>query len=55
MEDHLKIFKVECLMTHILLGKFIGNPNRKPRVNLECGPAQPSLFLSLWVAIVFLV
>ena len=30
-------------MTHISLGKFIGNPNGKPRVNLECGPAQPSL------------
>jgi hypothetical protein len=41
---YLKIFKVECLVAHILLGKFIGFPNGKPRVTLECGPAQPSLF-----------
>jgi hypothetical protein len=26
---------------------FIGNPNGKPKVNLECGPAQPSLYLDI--------
>ena len=30
-------------MTHILQAKFIGYPRGIPRVNLEWGPAQPSL------------
>ena len=47
-DDNLKILKVEYLMTNISLGKLIRNPNGKPRVILECGPAQPSLSGIFW-------